>query len=252
MAINKPLSERELEFIRVESAKAKLCGCGCGEFAKSGNKFIRGHHRRGVSHVGVDNPMWGRRQSELCKQINAERMTGNKYAVGKITPHLSALNRSRVGVPISEPAKIKIGQASKDYWKSNDGIKQRESLSRINQEWAAAHPDHKIVAAKNGHRKCPRISSLERKVEILLREAGVDFIPQYEYELGFMDFLLKPNTALFVNGDYWHNYPDGTEKDKRQLAHLKERGFKTLVIWEHELKNINEVASRIQKFHEVS
>jgi G:T-mismatch repair DNA endonuclease (very short patch repair protein) len=196
--------------------------------------------------------MWGKQQSDFNKQGGSVRMTGNKYRVGSTSPHLSELNRSRAGIPIADGPKEKQRQAILKYWLSLDGEKQKLALSMVNKKWAEDHPGHKIAAAKSGHRKCPRISSLERKVETLLREAGVDFIPQYEYELGFVDFLLKPNTALFVNGDYWHNYPDGTEKDKRQLAYLKDHGYETLVIWEHELKEIDNVINRISVFMEAA
>ncbi len=159
--------------------------------------------------------MYGKHQSEKCKQVNMVMMSGNKRAAGKKTPHLTELNRSRAGIPIPEEQKEKQRKAILEYWNTGEGIRQKLTLSKVNREWAADHPGHKIAAAKNGHRKCSRISSLERKVETLLRQANMDFVPQYEYELGFMDFLIKPNTAVFVNGDYWHKYPDGTENDKR-------------------------------------
>ena len=202
-----------------------------------------------VARTGAGNAMWGKHQSDFNKQGNSARMAGNQCAVGKVTPHLSELNRSRAGVPLSLSAKEKIGQASHAYWISTSGGRQKAVLSKLNQEWATEHPTKKVAAAKSGHRKCPRISSLEIKVETLLRQANVDFIPQYEYDLGFMDFFIKPNIAVFVNGDYWHNYPDGTDKDKRQLAYLKEHGYRTLVIWEHELKDIEAVKSKLTAFN---
>ncbi len=200
------------------------------------------------NHSGENNPMWGRSQSEKCKTINRKRMMGNQINVGRKSPHLTKLNKSRAGIPISDISKEKQRKQILKYWKSSDGLKQRKALSVINKQWAKDHPNEKMNAAKNGHKACPRISSLERKVEDILRKLDINFTPQYEYELGFLDFLINSNIAVFVNGEYWHNYPDGTEKDRRQLAFLKDHGYETLVIWERELKNPDKVISRIRDF----
>lgn len=50
-------------------------------------------------------------------------------------------------------------------------------------------------------------------------------------------------------GDYWHNLPDWTERDKRRLIAYNKFGYKTLIIWEHELKNLNKVKNKIRKFN---
>lgn len=63
------------------------------------------------------------------------------------------------------------------------------------------------------------------------------------------DFLSKnPKHIIEVNGDYWHNLPKVKEKDKRKLKTYSKYGYKTLTIWEHELKNPNQVLNRIEKF----
>ena len=45
-------------------------------------------------------------------------------------------------------------------------------------------------------------------------------------------------------GDYWHKGQD--PQDRINL--FKRYGWDTLVIWEHELKNINKVEFRIHRF----
>jgi len=56
-------------------------------------------------------------------------------------------------------------------------------------------------------------------------------------------------------GDYWHSdkiikksgcYED-TEKGR--IKYFKKYGYKTLIVWEHELKNLNKVKKRILKFN---
>lgn len=63
------------------------------------------------------------------------------------------------------------------------------------------------------------------------------------------DFLSKnPKYIIEVNGDYWHNLPKAKEKDKRKLKTYSKYGYKTLTIWEHELKNPNQVLNKINNF----
>ena len=63
------------------------------------------------------------------------------------------------------------------------------------------------------------------------------------------DFLSKnPRHIIEVFGNYWHNLPKMKIKDLERLETYKKYGYKTLVIWEHELKNLNEVLNKIKEF----
>lgn len=63
------------------------------------------------------------------------------------------------------------------------------------------------------------------------------------------DFLSKnPKYIIEVFGDYWHNLPNNVKKDKRKLEAYSKYGYKTLVIWEHELRDINQVLNKIKEF----
>lgn len=201
--------------------------------------------------IGTNNPMYNKQQSEKCRQVNSELHTGNKYNLGRPSLHITLLNKSRIGLPIKDETKIKLHESSLKYWQSEKGIQQKIILSKISREWANNHPEKLIEAGKKGHKACPRISSLEKKIQIVLEQNSIDFISQYEYKLGFVDFLIKPNIALFVNGNYWHNYPEGTEKDKRQIEYLQDNGYKPLVIWEHEFKNLDDLTYKIKSFVEI-
>lgn len=54
------------------------------------------------------------------------------------------------------------------------------------------------------------------------------------------------------NGDFWHNKARTKEIDRRKLQTYAKYGYKTLVIWEHELKNIEEMKNKIRRFHDVN
>lgn len=61
------------------------------------------------------------------------------------------------------------------------------------------------------------------------------------------DFLSKnPKHIIEVFGDYWHR--NTQKRDKERLETYSRYGYKTLVIWEHELKNSNNVLNKIREF----
>lgn len=47
-------------------------------------------------------------------------------------------------------------------------------------------------------------------------------------------------------GDYWHNLPSYKERDKRRIKTYAKYGYKTLIIWEHELENLTKVENKLK------
>jgi G:T-mismatch repair DNA endonuclease (very short patch repair protein) len=65
------------------------------------------------------------------------------------------------------------------------------------------------------------------------------------------DFLSKnPKHIIEVFGDYWHRRKDMMARDKKRFTTYASLGYKTLVIWEHELKEPQKVADKIGRFIE--
>lgn len=63
------------------------------------------------------------------------------------------------------------------------------------------------------------------------------------------DFLSKnPKYIIEVFGDYWHDLPKSKKRDKKRLKTYSKYGYKTLVIWQHELKNSNQVLNKVKEF----
>ena len=61
------------------------------------------------------------------------------------------------------------------------------------------------------------------------------------------DFLSQnPKQIIELFGDYWHSKTK--EKDKERLEAYQKDGYKTLVIWEHELKDLNKTLNKIVCF----
>ncbi len=63
------------------------------------------------------------------------------------------------------------------------------------------------------------------------------------------DFLSKnPKHIIEIYGDYWHNLPKDKLKNGRRMKAYSSLGYKTLVIWEHELKDSSNVLNKIRNF----
>ncbi len=52
-------------------------------------------------------------------------------------------------------------------------------------------------------------------------------------------------------GDYWHNLATAKKRDTRRLRVYKKYGYKTLIVWEHELKDLNRLQQKIKEFNNV-
>ena len=80
-------------------------------------------------------------------------------------------------------------------------------------------------------------TSIERIIQNGLKTIGIKFRKHVSLlNLYQVDLLLKPNLIVECDGDYWHNYPEGLEKDRVRDRRLKKAGFKVLRFWEHEIK----------------
>ena len=77
---------------------------------------------------------------------------------------------------------------------------------------------------------------------------GKKFIKGKNYSFN-PDFISKNQKYIIeVFGDYWHNLPKMIKRDKERLLTYSEQGYKTLVVWEHELRNQPQILNKIQKF----
>lgn len=118
-----------------------------------------------------------------------------------------------------------------------DHPEHREKVSVTAKEWAALHPEKKRAAAISGHEalaKSRRPSSIETALRVALDGAGIAYIFQWRYSLGVADFKIG-DLIVFADGTYWHNFPHGTDKDRRQTEHLESLGLTVIRIWEHDI-----------------
>ena len=238
--------------------KINLCECGCGRKTKIGqkgnvNRFIHGHQRK-------HNSPFKKGKQAPNKGKTIDKLKGkNNGMFGKKRYDLINLNKSRIGIPISQESIKKQVSTKVKYWKSEKGKKHKKAISIGVKEYSKKNPDKVRERGILGHMSCQRISSQEIKIKNLLTELNIKFMFQYRYKLGVADFLIIPNTILFVDGDYWHgnikrfpklseNQIKQKEKDKKQEKYLIEKGFNVLRLWENEIKamDINQFQKRLK------
>jgi G:T-mismatch repair DNA endonuclease (very short patch repair protein) len=63
------------------------------------------------------------------------------------------------------------------------------------------------------------------------------------------DFINEDSKCIIeIFGSYWHNIPNAKIKDKERLITYQKHGYKTLVLWEHELYDKQLIIKRIEEF----
>jgi len=145
-------------------------------------------------------------------------------------------------------------------------IKEKCRCAQIRPKTRAKHryagikrwqdPTYQEKQRKAQNRK-PNKAELE--LEMLLNQ---HFPNQFKY-VGDFQFWVGNFNPDFVNvngqkliielfGDYWHTIDGSQIRDQQRLTTYKQYGFRTLVIWEHELKELEKVVEKLVTFIEGS
>ena len=92
-------------------------------------------------------------------------------------------------------------------------------------------------------------TDIEIILQNILKNQKIDFDTQINISnICISDIVLKSaKIAIFCDGEYWHNYPYGTERDKKQTKLLKNSGWKVLRFWGNDIKeNPKECLDKIE------
>ncbi len=216
------------------------CGCGCGLLVKFGrvgklNRFLNHHHLR----------------TEESKRKKSKKMMGNKNALGyKHTKATKEYNsRWHKGKNHSKESKRKISGSKMGTKHSEETIQKiRESSKRL---WADP------VFHKKQQSKMASGNGLQRpnKPETQLLELLETLQPGDWKYVGDGSLIIAGKNPDFVNvngkkllmelfGDFWHR----NDSPKKRAAIFKPFGFRTLVVWERELKNLSLLSNKIERF----
>jgi len=145
---------------------------------------------------------------------------------------------------------------------------RNKKVSEAVKKYACEHPEHYKRMGIKGALTARRLglSGLPTKLETImengLKRLGIEYVAQYDFKIGIMDFYISSyNIAIFVDGAIWHADPriyeqdymmffgrkrsrgklekitakEIWEKDSRHNAYLESLGFKVLRFWEKEI-----------------
>lgn len=258
----------------IKKNKAPLCACGCGKSVRFGkgkwNVYINGHSERGktrsieyrkhLSKVkkGKSNGRFG------CKHTEKTKLKMSLTAKGKpkSEAHRKHLKESHQQISQETKAKMSLARLGKPPW--NKGIPMTETrkrhLSKINKKlWKNTdYAKKQFTVMKYGLGLRP--NKPEKKLHKILKKL---FPGEYKY-VGNGKVWIDGKNPDFINvngqkklvemfGDYWHGKEiTGLNKKihrKQRQKHFAWYGYKTLVIWEHELDNNKKLIVKLKKFH---
>jgi very-short-patch-repair endonuclease len=197
-----------------------------------------------------------------AKISRAHKLKGTKMSP-ELLERLRLISKTRVCTP---ETRLKLSIAGKGR-KDSPEVRKKKSLARIGMKFTPEHcanvgkskkiawqdPEWRDMVVKRQRvGKHIHPNHTETRVTDLLQHLYPD---EWKF-VGDGSFIIGGKNPDFVNvngqkkvieffGDYWHA---GNEQQIRTDI-FAEYGFSTLVIWEHELKDIDAVKLRIVEFH---
>ena len=265
----------------MKKTKLPFCLCECGgRVTKAGNKYIWGHNmtgkqlpkktranmRKGQKKYHQENPEAGAERSKAIKkfyQENPEARAERSKTVKKFyqenpeagVEHGKAIKKFYQENP---EARTKIGRAVKKHHQENP--ETRAGMSKSKKKFYQENPEALANLLRSQNIK-------PTKPEICLENILEKFFPKYEYT-GDFSYLIGRKNPDFINnvngqkkiiemfGDYWHSKTrtgrTKKQEENQRIKHFAKHGYKTLIIWESELKNIEKVIQKIQMFDKVA
>ena len=155
---------------------------------------------------------------------------------------------------MTEETKLKMKLSAIERNKSEEYIKKLIEAS--NKKWSS--PEY--LAKRKGVYN--NTESPNKQEKILM-----EILPDYFRFVGDFSFWIDGKNPDFINeekklvveffGDYWHgeefrktkNDPSTNEEHERQrIEHFEKNGYRCLVIWEHELKDVEKLKEKIYSF----
>lgn len=223
------------------------CNYASGRFCNQ--KCARGFSTRAARtkiNYQVSIKLTGRKLSEVTKEkirytyLKVDRKQQSLKLKEYYTLHPESRIRLRNDfLKLKEAGKL-FGQGSKH---------KPESISKIRTTLLKTNNTEEFKEKMRQIRLHHVIPKKDTKIERLLQQElmknDIVYTP-HKPILGQPDLFIEPNICIFADGEYWHNYPYGTTRDKIVTETLQHQGYKVLRFWEREINNnINECSSKI-------
>lgn len=198
------------------------------------------------------------KSEEVCEKIKKKKLEqwqdqNSKY---NSKEHQNFLKRERI---ISDETRKNISgtMTGKNSYKKNLSFEQifgieraREIKNNISNTlidgYISGRLSREPARERRAVQKFQKISKLEKYFEQELIKWKILYKPQISLlnKKTIVDFFIEPKFCIYIDGDYWHNYPNGTERDKWITEQLIKEGYFVFRFWERTIrKNVNSVVS---------
>ena len=180
---------------------------------------------------GKDNPMYGKKawSSGKTKETDSRLLEiGNKLK-GMFSGDKNPSKRPEV--------RKKISNTITNLWEDEEYRNTMEESFKEHSSKPEWREKRREIAI---NQKNPvRETSIERIIQKGLSDLGLIFEKHIAINsIAKPDIIFpKEKIAIFCDGNYWHNYPLGKEKDRIQTRKLEELDWTVLRFWEHEINN---------------
>jgi G:T-mismatch repair DNA endonuclease (very short patch repair protein) len=250
----------------------KNCECGCGQEVKK--RFVSGHNNRGIafslehrakisqglkgksfSCKGRPSPLRGRHHSEETKRKISESNKGR-------VPTEETLNKRKALMTMERREALRLSFTGDKNPTKNLLVREKIRLSKIGGKRSDSHKEIMRQRSKNNWQKEEFVRKQMRAHNIRPNRAEMHLslmlegmMPGHWKYVGDGEVIIAGKCPDFINvngkkliielyGDYWHKGQD--PKDRARI--FEPYGYRTLVIWESELKDVTKVKERINSF----
>lgn len=186
--------------------------------------------------------------------IGKKRPNHSLTMIGKGNPMYGCNHTTKTKLKIS---KTRLERNYSGENNLNYGKKRPETSKRMIECWK--DPDFRNKRLKQNLKvllKHKKMNKKEAELNKLLQKickGSYKFVGNGKVILDWFnpDFINITGEKKIIElyGDYWHNLPDWKERDKRRKISYNKLGYHFLIVWEHELKNINLLTEKILRFN---
>ena len=230
-----------------------LCMCGCGEkknlydnkyrksFYKIGHSPKPSRKQSNETRIKISCALKGIKRSDSFKIKVSDSLKGHKVSE-ETKKKISIKNR---GKTFTKEQKRKVSEGLK----KKISVANKENMKRLWLDEEYKNKQRKKVL--QGLIKKPNKPEITIINLIQQNNLAFEYIGDgKEIIKGFNPDFINKNKKLILEvfGDYWHNLPDVKERDNRRFIVYTKMGYKTLVIWEHELKEPTKVLNKVNSF----